>query len=66
MARPRPAEELWVLREEFLVRANTTFDQMFGQDGKNGRPACWRVGDIHRAGRSSLRRISGVCSKYSN
>jgi len=36
MARERSAEELRVLREEFLVRANATFDQMFGQDGKNG------------------------------
>ncbi len=36
MARQRSAEELRGLREEFLVRANATFDQMFGQDGKNG------------------------------
>ena len=36
MARQRSAEELRGLREEFLVKANATFDQMFGQDGKNG------------------------------
>ena len=36
MARERSAEELRVLREEFLLRTNATFDQMFGQDGKNG------------------------------
>lgn len=36
MARQRSAEELRVLREEFLVRANATLDQMFGRDGKNG------------------------------
>jgi len=42
MARQRSAEELRVLREEFLVRANATFDHqqaglpVFDQDGKNG------------------------------
>ena len=36
MARQRSAEELRVLREEFLVKANDAFGRMFGQDGKNG------------------------------
>lgn len=36
MARERTAEELANLKEEFLTRAKAAFEQMFGQDGKNG------------------------------
>ena len=32
----RSAEGLEQLRERFLVQAKATFDEMFGQDGKNG------------------------------
>lgn len=32
----RSAEGLEQLRERFLVRAKAAFDEMFGQDGKNG------------------------------
>lgn len=36
MAVKRSAEELERLRERFVVQAKAAFDQMFGQDGKNG------------------------------
>jgi len=36
MAQQRSVEELRGLRDGFLVKANAAFDQMFGQDGKNG------------------------------
>ena len=36
MAVEQAAEALGRLREEFFEEAKATFDQMFGQDGKNG------------------------------
>ena len=36
MTGQRSAEELERLRERFLIQAKAAFEQMFGQDGKNG------------------------------
>lgn len=36
MAAKRSAAEMEQLRREFLVRAETAFEQMFGADGQNG------------------------------
>ena len=45
MAEQHTAEELERRREEFLVQAKAAFDQMFGQNGKNGLVTFTERGD---------------------